>query len=119
MTIAITAEQMALRDAVRSWAERSGARAVARANAEAVVEAPAVPDLPGGWAGLVELGLPGIHVPEEYGGAGHHVEDLAVAVEELGYALAAEPLWPTALASLCLLDVADSPAAKALLPDLA
>jgi alkylation response protein AidB-like acyl-CoA dehydrogenase len=119
MSIAITAEQLALRDAVRTWAERSGARATARANAELVVAGAATPDVPGGWSDLVELGLPGIHVPEEYGGAGHQVEDLAVAVEELGYALAAEPLWPTALASLCLLDVADAPVAKALLPDLA
>jgi alkylation response protein AidB-like acyl-CoA dehydrogenase len=119
MSIAITQEQLALRDAVRSWAERSGARGVARGNAERVIEGAATPGLPTGWADLAELGLPGIHVPEEYGGAGHHVEDLAVAVEELGYALAAEPLWPTALASLCLLEVPDAPAAKALLPELA
>ena len=119
MSIAITPEQLALRDAVRSWAERSGARAVARANADVVIEGTTTPDLPAGWSDLAELGLPGIHVPEEYGGAGHQVEDLAVAVEELGYALAAEPLWPTALASLCLLDQPDAPAAKALLPELA
>ena len=119
MSIAITPEQLALRDVVRSWAERSGARAVARANADVVIEGTATPDLPAGWSDLAELGLPGIHVPEEYGGAGHQVEDLAVAVEELGYALAAEPLWPTALASLCLLDQPDAPAAKALLPELA
>jgi alkylation response protein AidB-like acyl-CoA dehydrogenase len=119
MSIAITPEQLALRDAVRSWAERSAARDTARANAELIIEGAAIPNLPRGWSDLVELGLPGIHVPEEYGGAGHHVEDLAVAIEELGYHLAAEPLWPTALASLCLLDVADSPVAKALLPDLA
>jgi alkylation response protein AidB-like acyl-CoA dehydrogenase len=119
MSIAITPEQLALRDAVRTWAERSDARASARANAEVVIEEAVIPPLPDGWQSLAELGLAGIHVPDEHGGAGQHVEDLAVAVEELGYALAAEPLWPTALASLCLLEVADSPLAKALLPELA
>ncbi|MDX6284572.1 MAG: 3-oxochol-4-en-24-oyl-CoA dehydrogenase [Frankiales bacterium] len=119
MTIAITPEQLALRDAVRTWAERSKAREVARGFATASLDGTLAADLPAGWAGLVELGLPGIHVPEEYGGAGMRVEDLAVAVEELGYQLAAEPLWPTALASLCLLQVADSAVAKALLPELA
>ncbi|MFL6240636.1 MAG: acyl-CoA dehydrogenase [Actinomycetes bacterium] len=119
MTIAITPEQLALRDAVRSWAERTEPRATARANAELLIDAAGTPDLPRGWAALAELGLPGIHLPEEYGGAGQHVEDLAVAVEELGYNLAAEPLWPTALASLCLLELGDAPVAKSLLPELA
>jgi alkylation response protein AidB-like acyl-CoA dehydrogenase len=119
MTIAITPEQLALRDAVRSWAERSKAREAARAYATASLDQNFAADLPAGWSGLVELGLPGIHLPEEYGGAGMHVEDLAVAIEELGYQLAAEPLWATALASLCLLQAPDSAAAKALLPDLA
>jgi alkylation response protein AidB-like acyl-CoA dehydrogenase len=119
MTIAITPEQLALRDAVRTWAERSKAREAAREYADASLDGSLATVLPPGWAGLVELGLLGIHVAEEYGGAGMHVEDLAVGVEELGYQLAAEPLWPTALAALCLQEEPNSAVAKALLPELA
>src|SRR3954468_12136862 len=115
MTIAITPEQLALRDAVRAWAERTSPRTAARAAADAAREGTPSSELPGGWTALAELGLFGVHVPEEYGGAGQTVEDLAVAVEEPGYAPAPEPFWLTALASLCLLSDADAPAAKALL----
>jgi 3-oxochol-4-en-24-oyl-CoA dehydrogenase len=119
MTIAITPEQLALRDAVRDWAERAAPRVVARQSADGARDGIPTRDLPAGWAQLTDLGLFGIAIPESHGGAGHGVDDLAVAVEELGYALAPEPFWPTALAALCLLTDADSPVAKALLPELA
>ena len=37
------------------------------------------------WKGLVEMGLAGLAVPEEYGGAGLEILDLAVTAETLGY----------------------------------
>src|SRR5215472_17446413 len=43
------------------------------------------------WDSLVELGLPGLLVPERFGGAGLGVLDAAVAAEELGGAAAFAP----------------------------
>jgi alkylation response protein AidB-like acyl-CoA dehydrogenase len=48
------------------------------------------------WAELVALGWPGIAVAEEYGGQGLGAVELAVLVEELGYACAATPFLSTA-----------------------
>ena len=43
------------------------------------------------WQGLCELGLPGLLVPESYGGAGLGVLDAALAAEALGHAAAPVP----------------------------
>ena len=43
------------------------------------------------WDSLVELGLPGLLVPERFGGAGLGVLDAAVAAEALGGAAAFAP----------------------------
>jgi alkylation response protein AidB-like acyl-CoA dehydrogenase len=48
------------------------------------------------WSELVGLGWPGIAVAEEYGGQGLGAVELAVLLEELGYACAASPLLATA-----------------------
>lgn len=44
-----------------------------------------------------ELGLPGLALPEEYGGGGHGPAELAVALEETGRALLPSPLLATAV----------------------
>lgn len=51
------------------------------------------------WAEIVELGWPGIAVPESYGGQGLGAVELAVLLEELGYACAATPFLSTAVAA--------------------
>jgi alkylation response protein AidB-like acyl-CoA dehydrogenase len=43
------------------------------------------------WQGLCDLGLPGLLVPESYGGAGLGVLDAALAAEALGHAAAPVP----------------------------
>ncbi|MDP6690023.1 MAG: acyl-CoA dehydrogenase family protein [Alphaproteobacteria bacterium] len=43
------------------------------------------------WSGLCELGLPGLLVAEEFGGAGLAMLDAAVVVEALGHGAAAVP----------------------------
>lgn len=43
------------------------------------------------WNGLVEMGLTGITIPEEFGGLGLSALELAVVAEELGRAAAAVP----------------------------
>jgi alkylation response protein AidB-like acyl-CoA dehydrogenase len=51
------------------------------------------------WRELCELGWPGIAVAEEHGGQGLGAVELAVLLEELGYAVAATPFLGTALAA--------------------
>jgi alkylation response protein AidB-like acyl-CoA dehydrogenase len=51
------------------------------------------------WREIVELGWPGIAVPEEHGGQGLGSVELAVLLEELGYACAATPFLSTAVAA--------------------
>jgi alkylation response protein AidB-like acyl-CoA dehydrogenase len=54
------------------------------------------------WRELCELGWPGIAVGEEHGGQGLGAVELAVLLEELGYAVAATPLLGSALAALAI-----------------
>jgi alkylation response protein AidB-like acyl-CoA dehydrogenase len=52
------------------------------------------------WAGICELGWPGIAIPEEHGGQGLGVVELAILCEELGYACAPAPFLSNASAGL-------------------
>jgi alkylation response protein AidB-like acyl-CoA dehydrogenase len=51
------------------------------------------------WREIVELGWPGIAVSEAGGGQGLGIVELAVLLEELGYACAAVPMLSTAVAA--------------------
>ena len=54
------------------------------------------------WDEMAELGWPGLALPEEWGGQGLGIVELAVLFEELGYALAPTPLLSTTVAGLAL-----------------
>ncbi|MDX6633670.1 MAG: hypothetical protein QOG26_1675, partial [Solirubrobacterales bacterium] len=54
------------------------------------------------WAEMCELGWPGLALPEEWGGQGLGIVDLAVVFEQMGYALAPSPLLSTTIAGLAL-----------------
>lgn len=54
------------------------------------------------WRELSELGWPGIFVAEEHGGQGLGTVELAILMEELGYALAPIPFLSNAAAGLVL-----------------
>jgi alkylation response protein AidB-like acyl-CoA dehydrogenase len=54
------------------------------------------------WAELVELGWPGVIVPEELDGLGLGALELVVIAEEMGYALAPSPWFSTTCAALLL-----------------
>ncbi|WP_433517201.1 acyl-CoA dehydrogenase family protein [Nonomuraea sp. CA-143628] len=54
-----------------------------------------------------ELGLSGLVIPEEYGGAGAGFAELAVALEETGAALLPGPFLATAFATIALTRVPD------------
>ncbi|MEX2105265.1 MAG: acyl-CoA dehydrogenase family protein [Solirubrobacterales bacterium] len=55
-----------------------------------------------GWAQMAELGWPGLALPEEWGGQGLGIVELAVLFEEMGYALAPSPLFSNTVAGLAL-----------------
>jgi alkylation response protein AidB-like acyl-CoA dehydrogenase len=95
----ITDEQFAARELVRDWAAGSGAIAAVRDIEQGEPKA---------WqpvfARLAELGLFGVAVPEERGGAGGSIEDLSAMVEEAARALVPGPVATTALATLVVSD---------------
>lgn len=72
------------------------------------------------WAQLTgELGLAGIAVPEDFGGAGAGAAELAVVFEEAGAALLCAPLLATvAMAIPAILTSGDTAAAEELVPAL-
>jgi alkylation response protein AidB-like acyl-CoA dehydrogenase len=71
------------------------------------------------WAGVGELGLPGLAIPEEYGGAGLGFVELGIALEEAGRALLPAPLLATALAAEAILRGGDETDRRRLLPGIA
>ena len=54
------------------------------------------------WEEMAELGWTGLALPEEWGGQGLGIVDLAVLFEEMGYALAPSPLLSNTVAGLAL-----------------
>ena len=91
MALAVTEDQVALAESVAGWAERAKVRAASRAQ----VDVPALTrpaGRPEWWNGAVELGLPGLALPEDTSGSGASVVELAVAIEELGRHIAHGPL---------------------------
>jgi alkylation response protein AidB-like acyl-CoA dehydrogenase len=54
------------------------------------------------WEEMAELGWPGLALPEEWGGQGLGIVDLAVLFEEMGYALAPSPLFSNTIVGLAL-----------------
>src|SRR5215218_9361948 len=71
------------------------------------------------WRRLcTELQFPGLHAPEEYGGAGATLVETAIVFEEAGRALAPVPLASTTLAIEAVLRMGDDEQRSRLLPGL-
>lgn len=115
MTAASTEEIAALRDSVREVIRRRGDGALRTAIATRGRYDAAL------WTTLCEqVGVAALAVPEVYGGADASWLETAAVVEELGGALAAVPMLPSAvMATGALLFSGDEAACAALLPDLA
>ena len=79
---------------------------------------PYAPDV---WQGLArELGLAGLAIPSEYGGAGASQTDLSVALYELGAGLVPSPLLASSVLAVgMLLHLRDEAARRELLPRMA
>jgi 3-oxochol-4-en-24-oyl-CoA dehydrogenase len=101
MTLGLTEEHLQLAETVRGWAQRNCPADVVRAAADGA-DSGAANYLQTLAAGLAEQGLLGLHVPDEDGGQGFGLPELAVAVEELGRALVPGAFLPTVLASAAL-----------------
>ena len=115
MQFGYTEEQEQFRDIVaRFLRERAPMTAVRTQMASELGHDPAL------WRGLAgELGLTGVHVPEDLGGQGFGLEELCIAQEELGRALTCGPFFASAvLATTALLELADESEQQALLPAL-
>src|ERR1700731_382734 len=95
MPVALNDDQSPLAQAVAGFAERHGARESTRketANHKAG-------ERPDHWLELISVGLHAVHLPEEVGGQGGSIEDIAVGIGEAGRALLPGPLLPTVCAS--------------------
>jgi alkylation response protein AidB-like acyl-CoA dehydrogenase len=113
---AFTDEQEQFRSAVRRFLnDKSPTTEVRRLMTTAEGYDPAV------WRQLSdELALPGIHVPEQYGGAGFGMVELCIVTEELGRALLCAPYFSTAvLAANAILYAGTDAQKSALLPEIA
>ena len=74
--------------------------------------------LPPFWKELAALGWLGLAVPEEFGGEGAGLPELAVVLEEMGRVVAPGPFLPTVLASAILVEAGPAELRTALLPGL-
>jgi acyl-CoA dehydrogenase len=71
------------------------------------------------WKELAEAGLVGIAIPEQYGGAGLGLAELALLLEQQGKHLAMVPLWETAIAALLIAEGGTEEQKAAWLPRIA
>ncbi len=73
------------------------------------------------WQSLSEsLGLPGLHIPEQYGGQGFGPVELCIALEEMGRSLFCAPYFGSSVLATTAIIYAGSDSEKdSLLPDLA
>ncbi|MBC7731621.1 MAG: acyl-CoA dehydrogenase family protein [Bacteriovorax sp.] len=106
-------DQEMLRDTVRKWVEKDYTFVRRRA----IVKA-------GGfskeaWAGLADLGLLGLYVPEAQGGMGFGPVDAMVVMEELGRGIVIEPFAAVSLVAASLLTAGHAPSAALWLQGIA
>src|SRR3954449_13253808 len=115
MNVTLSDEQEQLRSVVRDFLSRRAPEAeIRRLMATDTGYDPAVWDQLAG-----ELGLVGLAVPEQYGGAGCGWAELGVVFEEMGRALLCAPYFATvALAIPALLSSGDAAACAEYLPDV-
>jgi 3-oxochol-4-en-24-oyl-CoA dehydrogenase len=114
MPIALTEELRELANVATGFLSRRDALGSARALLDADSE-----PLPPFWDELMSMGWLGLHLPEEHGGSGYGLGELAVVLEALGAVAAPGPFLPTVAAS-AVIDACGSDAQrKTHLPGLA
>jgi len=115
MDLDFTPEQEMLRETVRGVCEKYSTVEIVRAMEDDPVGYPA--EL---WKQLGELGLLGLTLPEEFGGAGFGMLDAVVVYEEFGRALAPTPHFVSSvLSASAILAAGSDEQKKKLLPAIA
>lgn len=108
MVATVTDEQFAARALVRDWARNSTSGPGGTTAIRDVEQGK-----PDAWrpvySRLAELGIFGVAIPEELGGAGGSIEDLCAMVEEAAKALVPGPVATTALATVVLSEAGSDP----------
>ena len=115
MTLGISDDHVALHQTARRWVANHCPPSVPRA----LLDDDVAETLPPFWDDLAALGWLGLHLPEEVGGSGFGLPELAVVLEELGRGIAPGPFLPTVLASAAIDSLGDDDLRKTLLPGLA
>jgi alkylation response protein AidB-like acyl-CoA dehydrogenase len=115
MPLAITQDHRELADVVRSFARGQGLREETRHFLE---KPPQTTDTGVLWQQIGDLGWSGLHVPEEHGGSGYGLAELAVVFEALGAVAASGPLLATSVASAVIARVGTTDQRAQLLPRL-
>jgi alkylation response protein AidB-like acyl-CoA dehydrogenase len=100
MAIALNDTHRELAEVARSFLESHKARQASRALLDA-----AEATLPPFWSALADLGWLGLHIPEQYGGSGYGLPELAVVLAEMGQAVAPGPFLTTVIASAAIADL--------------
>jgi alkylation response protein AidB-like acyl-CoA dehydrogenase len=116
MNFAFTDEQDELRKIVRSFLEAKSPESAVREQMETERGYDVAV-----WSQMAEqMGLQGLHIPEEYGGSGFSYVELGIVLEEMGRALLCAPFFSTVvLAANTLMHSGDEAAKKDYLPGIA
>lgn len=115
MTLGLSPEQQDLSDAVRQFAGRHAPIGDTRESFDRL----AAGQLPRWWEALVDNGFHAVHLPEDLGGQGGRLIDVACVLEAAGKALLPGPLLPTVATGAVALLAEQTPGAESLLRELA
>jgi alkylation response protein AidB-like acyl-CoA dehydrogenase len=116
MNFAFTEEQEELRKTVRAFLEAKSSEEAVREQMETENGFDAAV-----WSQMADqMGLQGLHIPEEYGGSGFGYVELGIVLEEMGRALLCAPYFSSVvLAANTLINSGDDAAKQAHLPGIA
>ncbi len=115
MDFALSSEQELLKNEARQFLDSECPKKVIRH-----IEASDIGYSPAIWQKMAHLGWPGLVLPEEYGGVGGGLLDLAILFEELGKTALPNPMFSTiVLGALPILEGGSDEQKKELLPRVA
>jgi alkylation response protein AidB-like acyl-CoA dehydrogenase len=116
MNFAFTDEQEELRSTVRAFLDSKSSEEAVREQMETDNGFDTAV-----WTQMAEqMGLQGLHIPEEYGGSGFGYVELGIVLEEMGRSLLCAPFFSSVvLAANALIHSGDEAAKKAHLPGIA
>jgi alkylation response protein AidB-like acyl-CoA dehydrogenase len=114
MDFGLSEEQTLFQDTIRRYLERECPTTRVRAIMEGATGHDTAL-----WRGLAELGVVGLVVPAEHGGAGIELLDAALAAEVLGWCCAPGPFLGSTMAAVALVESGDAEAQARWLPTIA